>query len=62
VISLLIALIIICVIAGVAYWILTQIPGIPPIVPKLVWIVVALIILFWLLENFSSLASLGHIR
>jgi hypothetical protein len=37
-ISLLISLIILCVIAGIAYWILTQIPGIPPIVPKLVWL------------------------
>lgn len=60
VVSLLIGLIIICVIAGIAYWILTQIPGIPPIVPKLVWIVVALIILIWLLQNFGSLGA-GHL-
>lgn len=58
-ISLLIALIILCVIAGVAYWILTQIPGIPAFVPRLVWIVVALIILVWLLENLGSLGHLG---
>jgi hypothetical protein len=59
-ISLLITLIIICVVAGIAYWILTQIPGIPPIVPNLVWVVVALIILVWLLQNLGSL-SLGHL-
>jgi hypothetical protein len=59
-ISLLIGLIIICVIAGIAYWILTQIPGIPPIVPKLVWIAVAVIILIWLLQNLGSLGA-GHL-
>ena len=62
-ISLLITLIIICIVAGIAYWILTQIPGIPAIVPRLVWVVVALIILVWLLENLGSLGGshLGHL-
>ena len=55
-VSLLISLIILCIVAGVAYWILTQIPGIPAIVPRLVWIVVALIILIWLLEHLGTLS------
>lgn len=58
-ISLLIGLIVICLIAGIVYWILSQIPGIPPILPNLVWIVVALIVLVWLVQNGGSL---GHLR
>lgn len=59
----LVALIVLCLIAGIAYWILTQIPGIPPIVPKLVWIVVALILLLWLAQNWTGLGvGLGRIH
>jgi hypothetical protein len=61
-ISLLISLIILCVIAGIAYWILTQIPGIPPVVPKLVWIVVALILLVWLANNYTSFGAVHLTR
>jgi hypothetical protein len=57
-ISLLIALIILCVIAGIVFWIVRQIPGIPAFIPNLVWVVVALILLVWLLENFGGL---GHV-
>jgi hypothetical protein len=58
-IELLIALLILCLIGGVVYWILSQIPGIPGFVPQLVWIVVALVILVWLLEH---VGGLGHLH
>jgi hypothetical protein len=58
-ISLLIALLILCIIAGICYWILSQIPGIPAFVPQLVWIIVALILLVYLLDNIGGLGIRG---
>lgn len=61
-ISLLISFIVLLLAAGIVYWIITQIPGVPPFLPKLVWIVVALIVLLWLVQSFGGSLGVVHSR
>ena len=46
---LLLAFIVLCIV-GVILWGIGQIPGIPPIVKTVVYVVVAIILLLWLLN------------
>ena len=52
--------IILCIV-GVILWGVGQIPGIPPIVKTVVYVVVAVGLLLWLLEHASGFASGAHL-
>lgn len=47
--TLLVAFIVLCIV-GVILWGINQIPGIPPMVKVVVYVIVAVIILIWLLN------------
>jgi len=53
----LIIIVVVCLVAAVANWLLGQIPGVPAIIPRVIWIVAVLIILFALL---TATGILGH--
>lgn len=50
-IALLICIVIVCVVAAIVAFILTQLPGVPPWAPRVVWAIAALCVLIWLLQN-----------
>jgi Flp pilus assembly protein TadB len=54
---LLLAFIILCVV-GVILWGINQIPGIPPIIKTVIYVVVAVMLLIWL-YNMADSGSLG---
>ena len=42
--------VVVVLVAAVAVWVLGQIPGTPAIIPKVIWIVAVLILLFILMQ------------
>jgi hypothetical protein len=50
----LIMLLVLCVIAALAIWILGNIPGIPAWFAKVIWAIVGIIILIWVVANLSA--------
>jgi hypothetical protein len=61
VIAFLIVLLIVCVLAALVAWILTNIPGVPAWAPKVVWAVAGIIVLIWLLQNMTAIEHLALI-
>ena len=58
-ISVLITILIMCIVFGVIWWILTLIP-LPAPFARIAQVVVALIFLIWLLYLLLPMANLGH--
>jgi len=56
-VAFLILVVVVCLIAAVAAWLLGQITGVPAIVPKIIWVVAVMIILYALLV---ATGVLGH--
>lgn len=53
----LVYVVVIVVLAAVANWIFGQVPGVPAIIPKVVWILAVVVILYLLL---TATGILGH--
>lgn len=53
ILTLLTAFIVLCVI-GLILWGINQIPGIPPIIKTVIYVIVGIIILLWLLQYVQS--------
>jgi len=53
-VAFLIMLLIVAVFAGVVVWILSNIPGVPPFAPRIVWAVAGIIVLIWLIQHLPS--------
>jgi hypothetical protein len=56
-VSFLILLLIVCIIAAVAVWILSNIPGVPPWSRNLVWAIAGIVILIWLINNLGAITG-----
>ena len=54
--ELLLYIIVVAILAAVANWILGQIPGVPAILPKIIWIL-AVVIVLWLLLTATGILS-----
>jgi hypothetical protein len=53
-VAFLIFLIVVCVIAAIVVWIISNIPGVPPFAPRIVYAIAGVIILIWLLQHLGS--------
>lgn len=51
--TLLTLFIVLCII-GLILWGISQIPGIPPVVKTVIYVVVGVIVLLWLLQRFAG--------
>jgi uncharacterized membrane protein YqjE len=58
-ISLLLTALIVLAIVGLILWAIQQIPGIPPIVKTIVYVIVGVILLLWLLNYVQGSPHLG---
>ena len=58
VIAFLIFLLIVCIIAGLVAWILSNIPGVPPWAQRVVWAVAGIVILLWVLQHVGALEAI----
>lgn len=59
-IHLLLALFIVLCIVGLILWGISAIPGIPPVIKTVVYVVVGVVLLLWLLGAVNN-GSLGHL-
>ena len=57
-VAFLIFLLIVCVIAAIVIWILSNIPGVPPFSRNIVLAIAGIIVLIWLLQHFGSYAGI----
>jgi hypothetical protein len=53
-VAFLIFLLVVCVIAAIATWIISNIPGAPPWSSRLVWAVAGIIILIWVIGHLGA--------
>lgn len=53
-ITLLLTALIVLAIVGLILWGISQVPGIPPIVKTIIYVVVGVILLIWLLNSVTS--------
>lgn len=60
-IQLLLTALIVLAIIGLILWAINQIPGIPPIVKTVVYVIVGVVLLLWLL-NYVQGGHLGYLR
>jgi hypothetical protein len=57
-VSFLILLLIVCVIAALVIWILSNIPGVPPWSRNVVLAIAGLVILIWVIQHFGGMVGL----
>jgi hypothetical protein len=58
-ISLLLYALIVLAIVGLILWGINQVPGIPPIIKTIVYVIVGVVILLWLLQYVQGAPHLG---
>lgn len=59
VIAFLIFILIVCVLAALVAWILSNIPGVPAWAPKVVWAVAGIVVLIWVLQHITAIEHLA---